>query len=123
MIEIKEESVLAGNSDENCIIVENEDSLNNNIGKEDLIIKVKREVTFNYDSDEKNLEETEAIPGVAGMTPVETATLLLLSRIALFNKVRLKLEITMKSSKQNVGGIVTPYLILHIQCLKLVFNG
>ena len=90
MIEIKEESVLAGNSDENCIIVENEDSLNNNIGKEDLIIKVKREVNFNYDSDEKNLEETEPIPGVAGMTPVETATLLLLSRIALFNKVRLE---------------------------------
>ena len=55
-----------------------------------MIIKVKREVNFNYDSDEKNLEETEPIPGVAGMTPVETATLLLLSRIALFNKVRLE---------------------------------
>ena len=69
---------------------ENEDSLNNNIEKDNLLLKVEKEDSFPYDEegDDKLDEDQDRHPTLTGMSPVETATLLLLSRIALFNKVR-----------------------------------
>ena len=101
MIEIKEEAdeVVAreegseGNvetqndSDDVKLTEENEDSLNNNIEKDNLMLKVENEDSYPYDGDDKLDEERERFPPLSRMSPVETATLLLLSRIALFNKV------------------------------------
>ena len=64
-----------------------EDSLNNNIQKENLLLKVENEDSLSYDGDDKLEDEGDRLPPLSGMSPVETATLLLLSRIALFNKV------------------------------------
>ena len=68
-----------------------EDSLNNNNSeeKDELVLKLKSE---NLEEEEEEEEEEEGmkgfqLKGMQGMSPVETATLLLLSRIALFNKV------------------------------------
>ena len=66
-----------------------EDSLNNNSEeKDDLVLKLKSE---NLEEEEEEEEEEGMkgfqLKGLQGMSPVETATLLLLSRIALFNKV------------------------------------
>ena len=69
---------------------ENEDSLNNNLEKDALMLKVETDDNFSYDDDDKLDEERDRPPSLSGMSPVETATLLLLSRIALFNKVRQK---------------------------------
>ena len=77
-----------------------EDSLNNNSEeKDDLIIKLKSENPKNYGLEGEEAEEEEEeeevvgmkefqLKGLQGMSPVETATLLLISRIALFNKVK-----------------------------------
>ena len=76
-----------------------EDSLNNNSEeKDDLIIKLKSENPKDYglEGEEPEEEEEEEVvgmkefqlKGLQGMSPVETATLLLISRIALFNKVK-----------------------------------
>ena len=76
-----------------------EDSLNNNSEeKDDLIIKLKSENPKDYGLEgeaEEEEEEEEVVgmkefqlKGLQGMSPVETATLLLISRIALFNKVK-----------------------------------
>ena len=79
-----------------------EDSLNNNSEeKADLIIKLKSENPKNYGLEGEEAEEEEEeevgmkefqLKGLQGMSPVETATLLLISRIALFNKVKLMLH-------------------------------
>ena len=101
MIEIKEEvdEVIAreegsegngdgqGDSDDIKQTEENEDSLNNNVEKDNLLLKVENEDSFSYDGEDKLDEEPDRLPPLSGMSPVETATLLLLSRIALFNKV------------------------------------
>ena len=75
-----------------------EDSLNNNSEeKDDLIIKLKSENPKDYglEGEEPEEEMKEVVgmkefqlKGLQGMSPVETATLLLISRIALFNKVK-----------------------------------
>ena len=76
-----------------------EDSLNNNSEeKDDLIIKLKSENPKDYglegEEAEEEMEEEVVgmkefqLKGLQGMSPVETATLLLISRIALFNKVK-----------------------------------
>ena len=78
-----------------------EDSLNNNSEeKDDLIIKLKSENPKDYGLEGEEAEEEEEemeevvgmkefqLKGLQGMSPVETATLLLISRIALFNKVK-----------------------------------
>ena len=76
-----------------------EDSLNNNSEeKDDLIIKLKSENPKDYglegeEAEEEEMEEVVGmkefqLKGLQGMSPVETATLLLISRIALFNKVK-----------------------------------
>ena len=75
-----------------------EDSLNNNSEeKDDLIIKLKSENPKDYglegEEAEEEMEEVVGmkefqLKGLQGMSPVETATLLLISRIALFNKVK-----------------------------------
>ena len=73
-----------------------EDSLNNNSEeKDDLIIKLKSENPKDYGLEGEEAEEEEVVgmkefqlKGLQGMSPVETATLLLISRIALFNKVK-----------------------------------
>ena len=74
-----------------------EDSLNNNSEeKDDLIIKLKSENPKDYGLEGEEEEEMEEVvgmkefqlKGLQGMSPVETATLLLISRIALFNKVK-----------------------------------
>ena len=75
-----------------------EDSLNNNSEeKDDLIIKLKSENPKDYGLEGEAEEEEEEevvgmkefqLKGLQGMSPVETATLLLISRIALFNKVK-----------------------------------
>ena len=75
-----------------------EDSLNNNSEeKDDLIIKLKSESPKDYGLEGEAEEEEEEevvgmkefqLKGLQGMSPVETATLLLISRIALFNKVK-----------------------------------
>ena len=77
-----------------------EDSLNNNSEeKDDLIIKLKSENPKDYglegeaEEEEEEMEEVVGmkefqLKGLQGMSPVETATLLLISRIALFNKVK-----------------------------------
>ena len=79
-----------------------EDSLNNNSEeKDDLIFKLKSENPKNYGLEGEEAEEEEEeevgmkefqLKGLQGMSPVETATLLLISRIALFNKVKLMLH-------------------------------
>ena len=71
-----------------------EDSLNNNSEeKDDLIIKLKSENPKDYGLEGEEAEEVVGmkefqLKGLQGMSPVETATLLLISRIALFNKVK-----------------------------------
>ena len=72
-----------------------EDSLNNNSEeKDDLIIKLKSENPKDYGLEGEEEEEEGVgmkefqLKGLQGMSPVETATLLLISRIALFNKVK-----------------------------------
>ena len=71
-----------------------EDSLNNNSEeKDDLIIKLKSENPKDYGLEGEEMEEVVGmkefqLKGLQGMSPVETATLLLISRIALFNKVK-----------------------------------
>ena len=72
-----------------------EDSLNNNSEeKDELVLKLKSENSRGYDGLEGEEEEEDEgmkgfqLKGLQGMSPVETATLLLLSRIALFNKVK-----------------------------------
>ena len=65
--------------------------LNESQEDERLIVNIKKE-DFSCEGEEKteeDQEDPEAGPSLegGGMSPVETATLLLLSRIALFNKV------------------------------------
>ena len=69
--------------------------LNEKQGNERLLVNIKKEENFSCEDGDKNEEEREHereetvsqnLEG-GGMSPVETATLLLLSRIALFNKV------------------------------------
>ena len=62
--------------------------LTDNEEEERLLVNIKKEEEFACEGEDKTEEgqEEEPAPG-GGMSPVETATLLLLSRIALFNKV------------------------------------
>ena len=70
---------------------ESEDTMNNNSEKEEFVLKIEAEGGSNLEAEEEGEEEegvkVEHVNEVQGMSPVETATLLLLSRIALFNKV------------------------------------
>lgn len=65
--------------------------LNENQENERLIVNIKKEEDFSCEGEEKTEEDQDPEAGPSleggGMSPVETATLLLLSRIALFNKV------------------------------------
>ena len=69
--------------------------LDDNQRNERLLVNIKKEEDFSCEDRDKNEEEkdhereetvSQNLEG-GGMSPVETATLLLLSRIALFNKV------------------------------------
>ena len=109
MIELKEEIGGVFNSDHLCKTMNSQNistlETNNNsviadscknkadseadaddIDQENLIINIKKESNENGLCDGEDREEEE--PESTQMSPVETATLLLLSRIALFNKVR-----------------------------------
>ena len=71
---------------------ETEDTLNNNAEKgSEHVVKLETENSDGSyrleDEDDDDALELERSKGLQGMSPVETATLLLLSRIALFNKV------------------------------------
>ena len=60
------------------------DNENEELDNENLILNIKKEDNiYEGEGDEGTMEEQESTQ----MSPVETATLLLLSRIALFNKV------------------------------------
>ena len=60
------------------------DNENEELDNENLILNIKKEDNiYEGDGEEGAMEEQESTQ----MSPVETATLLLLSRIALFNKV------------------------------------
>ena len=60
------------------------DNDNEELENENLILNIKKEDNiYEAEGEDGNIEETESTQ----MSPVETATLLLLSRIALFNKV------------------------------------
>ena len=60
------------------------DNENEELDNENLIVNIKKEDNiYEGEGDEGTMEEQESTQ----MSPVETATLLLLSRIALFNKV------------------------------------
>ena len=65
--------------------------LNESQENERLIVNIKKEEDFSCGGEEKTEEDQDPEAGPSlegpGMSPVETATLLLLSRIALFNKV------------------------------------
>ena len=65
--------------------------LNENQENERLLVNIKKEEDFSCEGAEKTEEDQDPEAGPSleggGMSPVETATLLLLSRIALFNKV------------------------------------
>lgn len=65
-----------------------ETSLTDNEEEEGLLVNIKKEEEFACEGEERAEDEPDSDPAPAGgMSPVETATLLLLSRIALFNKV------------------------------------
>ena len=60
------------------------DNDNEELENENLILNIKKEDNiYEAEGEDGHIEETESTQ----MSPVETATLLLLSRIALFNKV------------------------------------
>ena len=60
------------------------DNENEELDNENLIVNIKKEDNiYEGEGEEGTMEEQESTQ----MSPVETATLLLLSRIALFNKV------------------------------------
>ena len=62
--------------------------LTDNEEEETLLVNIKKEEEFGCEGEDKAEEEQDSEPAPGGgMSPVETATLLLLSRIALFNKV------------------------------------
>ena len=79
----------------------NEVNIQNNpdIDKEDTsLLNIKQEsASVCCDGDEEQRSQEERDPEAAQMSPVETATLFLLSRIALFNKVIVPLNISMGS--------------------------
>ena len=79
--------------DDTQLSKESEDTMNNNSEKEEFVLKIETEGGSNLPEEEEGEEEegvkVERVNEVQGMSPVETATLLLLSRIALFNKVSL----------------------------------
>ena len=67
--------------------VEEEEELNNNNILPNLQVKVEEEDDEAEEKEDMEEEEEERRRMGYGMTPMETATLLLLSRIAMFNKV------------------------------------
>ena len=70
---------------------------------ERLIVNIKKEEDFSCEGEEKTKEDQDPEAGPSleggGMSPVETATLLLLSRIALFNKVGNCMQIFIRRTK------------------------
>ena len=61
-------------------------SNDNELENENLLVNIKQE-SQDHSSDNEEVGPEETNQGSTHMSPVETATLLLLSRIALFNKV------------------------------------
>ena len=78
-----------------------ETSLTDNEEEEGLLVNIKKEEEFACEGEDRTEDEPDSHPGPAGgMSPVETATLLLLSRIALFNKVGSPLQLYRVSLKK-----------------------
>ena len=104
MIEIKSESSEMEEGHEEQVIVkdaeqeeipkeeakEEGDDLNNNEKVETVEVKKEDQEEIEEEEEEEGRDEEEG--RVGGMSPMETATLLLLSRIAMFNKVNFSIH-------------------------------
>ena len=82
-------------------------SNDNELENENLLVNIKQE-SQDHSSDNEEVGPEETNQGSTHMSPVETATLLLLSRIALFNKVMPSRHMRFKKPLQGMAPTKCP---------------